>query len=83
LTDAYRQGPNVRLLRSAGCSLSVTVDVRAKGSPAGVPDNRPLSDGSVGRSLFLEIERQLAHGLQERWLVDGDVGPDAVTMTLP
>ena len=35
--------PNVRLLRSAGCSLSVTADVHAKGSSADVPDNRPLS----------------------------------------
>ena len=40
---------NVRLLCSAGCSLSVTADVRAKDSLADVPDNRPLSDGSVGR----------------------------------
>jgi len=39
-----RYAPNVRLLRSAGCSLSVTADVRAKGSSADVPDNRPLSD---------------------------------------
>jgi hypothetical protein len=31
------------LLRSGGCSLSVTADVRAKGSPTDVPDNRPLS----------------------------------------
>jgi hypothetical protein len=46
-----RQGPNVRLLRSAGCSLSVTADVRVEGSLADVPDNRPLSGGSVGRSL--------------------------------
>jgi hypothetical protein len=42
------QGPNVRLLRSAGCSLSVTADVRAKGSPADVPDNRPLSGIAPG-----------------------------------
>jgi hypothetical protein len=33
--------------------------------------------------LFPEIERQLAHGWRERWLVDGDVEPAAVTMTLP
>jgi hypothetical protein len=37
------------LLRSAGCSLSVTAYVRAKDSLADVPDNRPLSNGSVGR----------------------------------
>jgi len=41
-----RYAPNVRLLRSAGCSLSVTADVRAKDSLADVPDNRPLSDRS-------------------------------------
>ena len=45
-----RYAPNVRLLRSAGCSLSVTADVRAKGSPTDVPDNRPLS--IVSRRLF-------------------------------
>jgi hypothetical protein len=41
-----RYAPNVRLLRAAGCSLSVTADVRAKGSSADVPDNRPLSRDS-------------------------------------
>ena len=51
------------------------MSIAVEASAADVPDNRPLSDGSVGRSLFLEIERQLAHGLRERWLVDGDVGP--------
>jgi hypothetical protein len=44
-----RYVPNVRLLRSAGCSLSVTADVRAKGSSADVPDNRPLSGAFAGR----------------------------------
>ena len=51
------------------------MSIAVEASSADVPDNRPLSDGSVGRSLFLEIERQLAHGLRERWLVDGDVRP--------
>ena len=49
LGSRTKSAPNVRLLRSAGCSLSVTADVRAKGSSADVPDNRPLSDGRVGR----------------------------------
>ena len=100
----------------AGCSLSVTANVRTKGrrplvlacdivtklsashrgvrtsegvdlwplramslaveaSAADVPDNRPLSGGFVGRSCSRKIERQLAHGWRERWLVDGDAGP--------
>ena len=43
--------------------------------PADVLDNRPLSDRFAG-SLFPEIEQQLdAEQSQERWLVDGDVGP--------
>ena len=49
LGSRTKSAPNVRLLRSAGCSLSVKADVRAKVSPANVPDNRPLSDGRVGR----------------------------------
>ena len=44
-----RYAPNVRLLRSARCLLSVTADVRAKDSLADVPDNRPLSDAFAGR----------------------------------
>jgi hypothetical protein len=43
--------------------LSVTADVRAKGSPTDVPDNRPLSDGS-GRVVALGIEH-LSYGLWE------------------
>jgi hypothetical protein len=38
-----RYAPNVRLSRSAGCSLSVTADVRAKGLSADVPDNRAIT----------------------------------------
>jgi hypothetical protein len=68
-----RYAPNVRLLRAAGCSLSVTAEVRAKGSPADVPDNRPLSDRVP--TVLPQTEEQLAHGRRERWLVDGDVGP--------
>jgi hypothetical protein len=55
-------------------AMSIAVETSA----ADVSDNRPLSDGSIGRSLFPEIERQLAalaHGPRERWLVDGYFGP--------
>jgi len=52
-----RYAPNVRLLRSAGCSLFVTADVRAKGSPADVPDNRPLSDRFAERSFSCDLRQ--------------------------
>jgi hypothetical protein len=63
-----RYAPNVRLLRSGGCSLSVMANVRAKGSPTDVPDNRPLSSRFTGRSFVPRNKRQLAHRPRERWL---------------
>jgi hypothetical protein len=61
------------------CASRAAVDGHTPAQPrqpwAVEPDNRPLSDRFTGRSLFREIERQLAHGSREPWLVDDDVGP--------
>ena len=74
-THSRRYAPNVRLLRSTGCSLSVTADVRAKGSPADVPDNRPLSDGSVCRAPVATGHRKISCRSSRDWLVDGGADP--------
>src|SRR5690349_20977684 len=64
-----RYAPNVRLLRSGGCSLSVMANVRAKGSPTDVQDNRPLS-GAFAAWCGCDLRRLVGGILRsylERW----------------
>ena len=59
-----------------------TMSIAVEASADDVPDNRPLSDDSADRSLFPEIERQLARGLRRtRWWTAISV-PAAVMTTL-